>query len=69
LILIEVGKIFAERRKELGLRKFTVAKRAGVVGAYIGAIEDGKKSPSLKVVSKIADVLGLEVKIEKKPNS
>ena len=47
------------RREELGLESRELAKRVGVSPSYITHIENNNKLPSLKVIQKIADCLGI----------
>lgn len=50
-----------ERRKTLGLSQNDLAEMAGLSLATIKDIERGKGNPSMATVSKIMDVLGLEI--------
>lgn len=50
-----------ERRKTLGLSQNDLAEMAGLSLATIKDIERGKGNPSMVTVSKIMDVLGLEI--------
>ncbi len=60
---MDVKKRFAERlKKELkrkGLTQKEVAKRAHLSQAYISQILKGKRTPTITVVNKIAEVLNL----------
>lgn len=49
-------------RKNAGLKKVELAKRAEVTTAYISLLESGKKrNPSLDVLRRIAKALGVPV--------
>lgn len=50
-----------ERRKTFGLSQNDLAEMAGLSLATIKDIERGKGNPSMATVSKIMDVLGLEI--------
>ena len=50
-----------ERRKTLGLSQNDLAEMAELSLATIKDIERGKGNPSMATVSKIMDVLGLEI--------
>ena len=51
------------RRKELGLTQDTLALLSQVGINTIVSIERGSKSPSLETLTKVADVLGLEIQL------
>jgi len=54
------AKVVRERRRQLDLTQEEVAQRIRTSTPYIGHLESGKRHPSEKVVSKMADVLGLD---------
>lgn len=41
-----------------------LANRAGLDPSYVSMIEAGKRSPSLAVIAKLADAMGIEVVIQ-----
>ncbi|MDE2853880.1 MAG: helix-turn-helix transcriptional regulator [Chloroflexota bacterium] len=55
------GDAIRQRRKELGLSQEALSFKAGLHRNYISDIERGLKSPSLRVIVKLADALGLAV--------
>lgn len=59
----QIGIIIKERRKELGINQQDLADLAGVGINSLVAIERGKGNPSLKILLRILDVLGLEIKL------
>ena len=59
----EIGQIIKARRKELGLTQNTLAMLLRVGINTIVSIERGSKSPSIDTLTKVADVLGLEVRL------
>ena len=59
-----IGQIIKARRKELGLTQNTLALLSQVGINTIVSIERGSKSPSIETLTKVADVLGLDVKLE-----
>ena len=61
----DIAKLINERRKELGLRKADVAKRANVTYQTLWNIEHGK-AITFQTLSKILNTLDLTIKIEKK---
>lgn len=48
-------------RNTKGITQEKLAEKAGVSGSYIGYLERGKKSPSLDLLVKIADVLQVDL--------
>ena len=58
-----IGQIIKARRKELGLTQNTLALLSQVGINTIVSIERGSKSPSFETLTKVADVLGLDVKL------
>lgn len=55
------GNRLKERRQELGLTQGQFAERTGSTAAYVSQIERGQANPTLDVMAKFADVVGLEV--------
>ena len=58
---MEFYSIIKERRSLLGLTQQDLADYTGLSLRIIKSIEVGKGNPSMGTLSKIADVLGLEV--------
>lgn len=58
-----IGQIIKMRRKELGLTQDTLALLSQVGINTIVSIERGSKSPSLETLTKVTDVLGLEIQL------
>ena len=58
-----IGQIIKARRKELGLTQNTLALLSQVGINTIVSIERGAKSPSIETLTKVADVLGLDVRL------
>jgi transcriptional regulator with XRE-family HTH domain len=54
------GQVIRDRRRQLDLTQEEVARRISTSTPYIGHLESGKRHPSEKVVTKLADVLGLD---------
>ena len=61
-----IGQTIKTRRKELGLTQNTLALLSQVGINTIVSIERGSKSPSIDTVTKVADVLGLDLRLELK---
>lgn len=61
-INIEFGKRIADLRIKQGISQEELAFRCGLHRAYIGFLERGLKSPTLKTIEKLA--IGLNVSIK-----
>lgn len=59
----KIGTVILKRRQELGLRQQELADLAEVGINTLVAIERGVGNPSLKTLERIADVLGLELRL------
>ncbi len=56
------GNVIRERRRLLNFTQKEVALQINTSVPYVGLLEAGKRHPSERVVTKIADVLGLDVR-------
>ena len=65
----QAGTIVRARRKELGVTQLHLAELAGVNVNTIYNLEHGEGNLTLNVLSKILDVLGLEIKLVVKVNN
>jgi transcriptional regulator with XRE-family HTH domain len=54
------GRVIRERRRQLDLTQHEVARRIKTSTPYVGHLESGKRHPSDKVISRLAETLGLE---------
>ncbi len=54
------ANVIRERRRHLDLTQEEVARRIDTSVPYVGLLEAGRRHPSAKVVTKLADVLGLD---------
>lgn len=61
-----VGQAIRDRRKELRITQPHLAEVAGVSTNTLYKLERGQGNPTLDVLNKLADVLGMEVKLEVK---
>lgn len=66
-ISFSIGQQIKIRRKELGVTQPDVAELAGISTNTLYKIETGQTSPTIKVVQKIAEVLGMELRLRIKP--
>jgi transcriptional regulator with XRE-family HTH domain len=49
-----------EARKRRGMTRAALAKAAGVSGAYVTYAENGERNPSLDIIERWAEALGIE---------
>lgn len=61
IALMNFYSIIKERRSILGLTQQDLADYTGLSVRIIKSIESGKGNPSMSTLSKIADILGLEI--------
>ena len=54
------GQVIRERRRQLDLTQEEVAHRIKTSTPYVGHLESGKRHPSDKIVTRLAEVLGLD---------
>ncbi|MDR7129329.1 transcriptional regulator with XRE-family HTH domain [Algoriphagus sp. 4150] len=59
----EIGSVIKERRQLLGLIQPDLAEMAQISINTLYKIERGEANPSVKVLNKLAEVLGLELSI------
>ncbi len=64
--LLEIGERIKERRNALRINQLNLAEMAGVSKNTLYKIERGQANPTIEVLKKIADILGLEIKLEVK---
>lgn len=55
-----LGQVIRERRRQLNLTQQGVARRIKTSTPYIGHLEADKRRPSVLVISRLAEVLGLD---------
>ena len=54
----QLGQRLAKRRRALGLSRYALAQRLGVSRDYLGRVEQGKSSPTVEMLQRIAKALG-----------
>ena len=62
--LKEIGETIRSRRKELDITQPHLAELAGISVNTLYKIERAQNNPTLDILTKILDVLGLELKVE-----
>jgi transcriptional regulator with XRE-family HTH domain len=56
--LRRLGKILRDLRRTAGLSQEALAERAGIHSTYVSQIERGLKSPTVRMLGKLAKALG-----------
>ncbi len=56
----KLGDFLKTRREALGLTQRALAQKLGVEASHVAFMESGRRKPSLKLVARIADTLGLD---------
>jgi transcriptional regulator with XRE-family HTH domain len=56
----QLGGTVRIRREGLGLSQRSLAQKLGVAPAFVAFVESGRRKPSLKLVGRLADILGLD---------
>ena len=64
--LLEFGELIKRRRESLRLRQKDLSELSMVTMKTIHLIEQGKANPSFETLSRISEVLGLEVLLKVK---
>jgi DNA-binding XRE family transcriptional regulator len=62
----ELGSIIRTRRKELCIKQTTLAALAEINPNTLYKIERGKANPTLEILARLCDVLGLTLQISVK---
>jgi len=66
MLVKTLGEIIKSRRKELSITQPHLAELAKVSTNTLYKIEQGQGNPSIDVLNKLADVLGMELTLEVK---
>lgn len=61
---IRIGQQIAHIRKEKGLTILELSEMTGLDNSNIGKIERGRYNVGIDILGRIADALGVEIKIE-----
>ena len=64
----KIGEVLQERRKKLGITRYRVSKDTGIHYGYLKDLEEGKRSMSIDMLSRLCEALKLEIKIEPREN-
>ena len=58
------GRFIAELRKQKGYTQKELAERTGINQADISKLENGTRNPSVNLLKRLADGMGMALKIE-----
>ena len=64
MIIGDIGNIIKTRRKELAITQSDLAELADVTKRTVVKLENGEGNPTLFVLNKILNVIGMDVKVE-----
>jgi transcriptional regulator with XRE-family HTH domain len=66
---VELGKMISERRRLLNVAQNDLCEMAGISQHTLSAIENGSGNPTLDTLTKILDILGIDIdfKVRKLP--
>lgn len=57
----KIGEVLRSAREKAGLTQLELSSKVGVTRAYYADVERGRYTPSLKVLSKLAKVLCIDL--------
>ena len=60
---IAFGSFLAQLRREKGMTQKELAERTGIDQADISKLENGTRNPSLKLLKRLADGMGMDLKL------
>jgi transcriptional regulator with XRE-family HTH domain len=66
MLVNKIGETIKNRRKELGITQPHLAELAKISTNTLCKIERGQGNPSLDILDKLTEVLGMELKLEVK---
>jgi transcriptional regulator with XRE-family HTH domain len=69
MLVGQLGKIIKNRRKELSITQPHLAELAAISTNTLYKLERGQGNPSLEVLNKLAEVLGMELTLGVKRNT
>jgi transcriptional regulator with XRE-family HTH domain len=68
MLVTKIGQAIKNRRKELNITQPHLAELAQLSVNTLYKLERGQGNPSLDILIKLSDVLGMELKLEVKKN-
>ena len=68
MLVTKIGQAIKNRRKELNITQPHLSELAQISVNTLYKLERGQGNPSLDILIKLSDVLGMELKLEVKKN-
>jgi len=68
MLVTKIGQAIKNRRKELNITQPHLAELAQISVNTLYKLERGQGNPSLDILIKLSDVLGMELKLDVKKN-
>ncbi len=66
MLIGEIGELIKKRRKSLKITQPHLAQLARISTNTLYKIERGQNNPTLEIISKLVDILGMEMRIDLK---
>lgn len=66
MLVEQIGLTIKKRRNELGITQPHLAELAKISTNTLYKLERGQSNPTLEVINKLAEILGMELKLEVK---
>lgn len=63
---VAAGKVFKQARKEMGYTQQEIAESSGVKRPNIARLESGKHSPTIDMLQRVAQSMGMDMEIHLK---
>lgn len=60
----QIGTVIKERRKVLNLTQAQLAAKTGLSTYYIGLLESDRKSPTIRTLETVCEILGLTITVQ-----
>lgn len=60
-MILSIGKIIKQYRKNMGLTQFALAERIGVSEFYISSLERGTRKPGIKTLIKLSNEMNIPI--------
>ncbi len=65
--IVEIGQIIKKRRDTLQISQQTLSGVSGIAVHSLSNIEAGKGNPTVHTLSRVLDVLGMDIRVDVKP--
>ncbi|MGV8135470.1 MAG: helix-turn-helix domain-containing protein [Mangrovibacterium sp.] len=66
MTVLEIGEQIKKRRKILRVAQSDLAEMANISVNTLYKVERGQANPTIEILNKVADILGMEVRLEVK---